>query len=433
MKLLSSKVVLFVFVVLSILVIPFLYQNCEMAGLKELHQKSAGSESVTTTTLQVFNISTEVFNGKGTLVAYETSETATANPLTSLCTGETPIEDEATSVSIAIITRSLYPNSYLCRQLLPTEDEEFWPCEEVLNLEGASGGSFRWNNEDTYGGHPQRAVLSFNGLSEGTYKLEIFASGSDDADESEGDIQPLLSTPILPVSFIVEDCSSISGTEEECHELTTSSHVGKGRDYCACPPFMEESVNASCQCFSNLRITTDGQCVCPNGRSPSADGACLDSTPLDPQNWECRPTCADYDGDCTRGDWYDCARLHDGRSNNFGNGHLSAIPQNCCLPEEDTTTPEGEECSPTCSDYNGDCIRGDWYDCGRLHDGLSNNFAKGHLSANQENCCLPDPATLTCAQAKYDCTQHGKIRRGTKKWNNNRPANEENCCRVAPN
>ncbi len=464
MKLLSSKVVLFVFVVLSVLVIPFLYQNCEMASLKELHQKSADSGSVTTTNLQYVNFDINLYNGIGTRI----NEVMPDDGIARLCAGQTPTEEEAKTLYIALLTAEnptgRNPDNYLCRQVLPTANDEFWNCDELL-VDGKSGGGFSWASgaESEVGPlYAHRSLMRLNGLSEGTYELEIVAKGGagnlrdfrkedgysyltpeeiEELEEIEREPGPTWQTQVKTVKFIVEDCSSIPESGKTCVDIYHSSYAGKAENYCACPPFEYEATHA-CGCYRNLVRNADGQCVCPGGESPTPDGYCL-STNMTPVSYEgvlgevCHSTCADFNADCTTGDWYDCGQLHDGRSNNFANGHLSSLPQNCCLPEDDTATPEdeGEECSPICSDYNGDCTRGDWYDCGRLHDnipGITNNFGNGHLSANQQNCCLRPQVKLTCAQANYDCAQHGKVRRGTKQWNDNSPANEENCCRVAP-
>ncbi len=404
-----------VFVLLTFLTVPLLYQNCG-DGPPGDHKKPDDPDKFEEIVFEEI----EIRNGRGRQVS--NGET--------LCF-EADTDEESRSVVISIFTPSSAPSgteTVYCRRVRPDLDGSFWNCNEARSLSSESKGQFaKTYDENPIGEHRFFTIhdLRYQGLANGHYSLQIFAEGGTKSGH------PWVSI-LQTVNFVVTNCM----TGETCGDVdlaksgsqpypcpegwsyksSVNSLTGPpSRDKCCAPPATcsdtDPSTSGSQQydCTgssvynkSAATKTNPSESVCCQGicegyncsqhNIPSFVYTLKNPLPTSGTNTKAnccdrslKGTCGDVDLAKSGPQPYPCPEGWSYKSSSSQSKNPSR--ERCC-------TPPGTR---TCSDADGDG-RENWYDCRDLH-GVNNNFSKGHLSASRENCCQG-----ICEG--YNCFQH---------------------------
>ncbi len=336
----------FALVLVTILAVPFLYQNCGQVDFAEY--QSATSDTPGIVVDPNVGIGVEIRNGAGTVVANGGS----------LCVGGA---DAAQSHTVIIsIATSLSTEAYYCRRTRPSADNEFWSCEEVRSLGGSSSGGFGRipDTGDTL------AALGYNNLSNGTYELEVSAEGQtqDGADWT---------TLAVPVSFVVQDCASGGTPPNNGGSVATTTTRVAGNPGTPGTP-------------ENPLLTTTTR---NGGGGPTTTRSI--SNPF--------PTCGDTNPLRSGNQRYNCGSW---RYNTSANNLTNPNRSRCCIEQQSTTTTRTVISDPcealtpaTCGDISCSQSGNQRFNCGSWR---YNTSASRLTNPNRSRCCIqPEGSTTT--------------------------------------
>lgn len=444
----------FALVLITVLTVPFLYQNCGQVDFAEY-------PSVSPTNIAVdpnVGIGVEVRNGAGTVVANGGS----------LCAGGA----NATQSRVAIISiaTSLSADTYYCRRVRPSTDNEFWNCEDAKSLGGSSTGGFGRipGSDDTL------AALGYNNLPNGTYELEVSAEG----ETAEGGDWTTLA---IPVSFVVQDCSG-GGGPDVSNVTTTTQQVGNPRtpgtpDNPVVTTTTQSPVNPGVTTTTTIITVTEPKCgdidraqagyqpfdcgswtynpSAHNVRNPSRSRCCIEpgvtttTTTQQPVNPGVTTTTTRRSTTTTRGptttllptcsSWnahWKCQNAgYTGMAPNPPQGVNTA--SQCCVTGPTTTTTTSSTTTtttitdpplyPTCADTNTSQSGNQRFNCGSWTYNMS---ADNSINPSRSVCCIQPEAT--CADT--NTSQSGNQRFNCGDWtyntsaNNTTNPNRSRCC-----
>ncbi len=247
-------------------------------------------------------------------------------------------------------------------------------------------------------------------------------------------------------------------SESVCCECR-SGYEGRSPN-CRCPSGKEE-VNGRCEsiCRVDQVRNSRGECECPAGQQEES-GRCV-VIPGGGGGGGENCTCTGASNVCSGETFNDsCGRARctgtktgtcTGASNVCsGQSFTGTCGRSCTGTKVGTCTGASNVCSGqsftgscgrsctgtkttgecvTCSDANGDGVRGDWYQDGDCGDGYELDFSKGNKTpANKANCCKLSPRTcLSPSRFERKWCDSGDILKDPLP--NTGPRTKENCCR----